>query len=321
MKLLVQIPCWNEEASIADAVRAIPAHIAGVDTIEVLVIDDGSTDKSARIAQQCGATVIGLSRHQGLADAFSAGIRAAIERNADILVNTDADLQYPAERIEALVAPILDKKADVVIGDRLSHRPAPFSPLKMFFERMGTLFVRLVSGVPVRDAASGFRAFSRDALQNLFIHGKFTYTLESILVAGMQKLRVVNVPIPVNPPRRRSRLIRSIPGYIARSVITVVRAYLRYHPLVFFSSIGGAFLVAALVLGMRYLWFFAIGQGAGHLQSLILLSVLAMMGFQTIILGLVGDVIAGNRRLLEEQRLTLLTRLAGRDAAGNEKPL
>jgi glycosyltransferase involved in cell wall biosynthesis len=307
MKLLVQIPCWNEEATIAEAIGSMPKSIPGISEIEVIVIDDGSSDATAKIARQCGATVVGPSRHLGLANAFSAGVKAAIERDADILINTDADLQYPSEYIPHLIKPLLDNVADMIIGDRLSHKPAPFSASKMFFQRLGSWFVRIFSGTAVADAASGFRAFNREAIRQLFIHGKFTYTLESLMLAGMKRLRVANVPIAVNPPKRESRLFSSIPGYILRSLITIIRAYLMYHPLKFFLSLGTAMLACSAILGLRYFWYFYIGQGSGHVQSLILLGILAGMGIQTVIMGFIGDVIAANRRLLEEQRLALLT--------------
>jgi glycosyltransferase involved in cell wall biosynthesis len=307
MKLVIQIPCWNEQASVAEAVRSLPKAIPGIDSIEVIIIDDGSTDKTVEIAQNSGVTeVVKLPRHQGLAEAFAAGIRAAIRRDADILINTDADLQYPSEYIPELLKPIIAGTADIVIGDRLSKRPAPFSPLKMLLEQLGTLFVRFFSGVPVNDAASGFRAFNREAQKAMFIHGRFSYTLETLMLAGIKRLRVANLPIAINTPRRKSRLVKNIPGYIARSSGAVFRAYLMYYPLRFFAGIGAGFLAVSLFLGIRYMIYNIIGQGAGHVQSLILLTILALMGFQSIVLGLMGEIIAANRRLLEEIRLKLL---------------
>jgi glycosyltransferase involved in cell wall biosynthesis len=304
MKLVIQIPCWNEQASISDVVRSLPSHIPGINSIEVVVIDDGSIDATATVASQAGVDeVVKLPRHLGLADAFSAGIQTALRRNADILVNTDADLQYPPQYIPALIEPILNGHADIVIGDRLSGKPAPFPPLKMFLERLGTFFVRVFSRVPVKDAASGFRAFDREALLAMFIHGRFSYTMESLMLAGHNRLRVANIPITVNSPRRKSRLVKNIPGYMVRSVSTVVRAFLMYYPLRFFVGLGMALLAVAFVLGARYLVYLGVGRGEGHVQSLILLLIFALMGFQSIALGLIGDVVAGNRRLLEELRL------------------
>ncbi|MBD3322296.1 MAG: glycosyltransferase [Chitinivibrionales bacterium] len=312
MKLVIQIPCYNEEKTLQEAIHTLPRSIEGIDEIEILVIDDGSTDRSVEVAGNSGARVVKLSRHLGLADAFATGVKAAIERGADILVNTDADMQYPPEHIERLVRPILDREADISIGDRLSHKSRPFSPAKMLFEHLGTAFVRSMSGVDIKDAASGFRAFSKEALELIFIHGKFSYTLESLVLAGMRKLRVANVTIPVNPPKRKSRLFSSMGHYIVQSVFSVIRAYLMYHPLKFFVSVGLLFLAAAAVIGFRFLLFYFLEGGAGHIQSLILLAILAFFGVLSIILGLVGDVIAANRRILEELRHTVMKQSNGK---------
>ncbi|MBD3345701.1 MAG: glycosyltransferase [Chitinivibrionales bacterium] len=312
VKLVIQIPCYNEENTLEETIASLPHHIDGIDEIEVLVIDDGSTDRSIEVAQNTGAKVLRLSRHLGLADAFASGVKAAIEHDADILVNTDADLQYPSEHIERLIRPILEKKADISVGDRLSHKPRPFSPVKMMFEHMGTAFVRSMSGVDIKDAASGFRAFSKEALELMFIHGKFSYTLESLVLAGMRKLRVANVTIPINPPKRKSRLFSSMGHYIVQSVFSVIRAYLMYHPLKFFVSVGLLFLAASAVIGFRFLLFYFLEGGAGHIQSLILLAILAFFGVLSIILGLVGDIIAANRRILEELRHTVMKQSNGK---------
>jgi len=317
MNLIIQIPCLNEQASIEEAVRSLPRSIQGVDTIKVIVIDDGSCDRSAEIASAAGADeVIRLPRHLGLAGAFSAGVQAAMRHDADILVNTDADLQYRPEHIPDLIGPILRNEADLVVGNRLSGFPAPFPPVKMALERLGSTFVRMFSSVPVQDAASGFRAFNREALQAMFIHGRFSYTLETLMLAGIKRLRVVNVPIAINPPRRKSRLVKNVPGYIGRSAGAVFRAYLMYYPLRFFAGVGTILLAVSLGLGIRYLALDALGQGRGHVQSLILLSILAIMGFQSIVLGLVGEIVAANRRLLEEIRLNILNGSERRSAAG-----
>ena len=304
MRLAIQIPCWNEREWIARTLASLPGCIDGVDSIEVIVVDDGSTDGTERVAVEAGAdAVIRLPRHCGLADTFLAGVHTALERGVDILVNTDADMQYPSSSIGELITPILQGKADVVIGNRLSNPHPPFSPLKMILERFGSAVVRLLSGTGVRDAASGFRAFNREALEAIFLHGTFSYTMETIMVAGVKKLRVHNVPIAVNPPQRPSRLFRSIPGYIARSTGTILRAYLMYYPLRFFVGIGSLFLLSAFFLGIRFLYFFLLDGGGGHIQSLILLAIFAFMGFQSIVLGFIGDIISANRRLLEHLRL------------------
>lgn len=307
MKLVIQIPSWNEENSIAETIRSLPKSIDGIDIIEVIVIDDGSTDNTIAAALQEGVSeVVRLPRHMGLASAFSAGIEAAIKRGADMLVNTDADHQYPSDYIKDLVNPVIKGDADIAVGDRLSHKPRPFPLVKMFLERLGSLIVRLFSGVPIKDAASGFRAFSKDALQSIIIHDTFSYTLETLLLAGMKKFRVANITIPVNKKKRKSRLFNSISQYILRSWITITRIYLMYHPFKFFVSIGLFSLIVALTIGIRFLYYYFIGGGSGHIQSLILLAVLAGVGFQCIILGFVADVVAANRRLLEQLRLRQL---------------
>ncbi len=304
MRLAIQIPCWNEREWIARTLASLPGRIEGIDSIDVIVVDDGSTDGTVEAAAKGGAdAVIALPRHSGLGDTFLAGVNAALERDVDILVNTDADMQYPSSSIGDLVTPILQGTADMVIGDRLSYRHPPFSPLKMALERFGTAVVRLLSGTNVRDAASGFRAFNRDALEAIFLHGSFSYTMETLMVAGVKKLRVHNVSVTVNPPQRPSRLFRSIPDYILRSTATILRAYLMYYPLRFFAGIGSLFLLGAFLLGTRFLYFFFLDGGGGHIQSLILLVVFAFMGFQSIVLGLIGDIISANRRLLEHLRL------------------
>jgi glycosyltransferase involved in cell wall biosynthesis len=310
MKLVIQIPCWNEEKTIAETIRSLPKEIEGIDCIEVIVIDDGSTDKTVSNALKEGVNeVVRLPRHMGLAAAFSTGVEAAIKHSADILVNTDADLQYPSSCIEDIVKPIVSGEADIAVGDRLSHKPRPFSPVKMFLERLGSWIIRIFSGTKIKDAASGFRALSRETMLSMIIHDEFSYTLESLLLAGAKKLRVANITIPINKPKRKSRLFKSIHQYILRSIITITRIYLMYHPLKFFVGIGMVCMFAALLIGIRFLYFYIIGGGSGHIQSLILLAVLATMGFQCIILGLLADVVAANRRLIEQIRLKQLKKM------------
>ncbi len=308
MKLIIQIPCLNEERTIQDAIRSLPRHIDGIDTIEVLVIDDGSSDDSAARARQAGAQVVSLPRHMGLASAFSEGVKVALEHGADILVNTDADLQYPSEYIPFLVKPILEGRAEIAIGDRLNQTPAPFPPGKMALERLGSWFVKSFSGVPVKDAASGFRAFGKEAMEFMFLHGRFSYTLETLVMAGMLNLRIANVPITSKPTNRPSRLFSSVPHYITQSMVSVLRAYLMYYPLKFFVSLGSVFLAGALLLGSRFLVFYFLEDGAGHVQSLILTAILATFGVLCMIVGMIGDVVAANRRLLEDLRLCMTRR-------------
>lgn len=310
MKLVIQIPCWNEQDTLADTIRSLPRRIPGVNTIEVVVVDDGSTDDTAAVAERAGADgVVRLGRHMGLAAAFNAGVKEALDRDADIMVNTDADLQYPSEHIARLIGPIISGRADISIGDRLGHDPRPFGPVKMLLERLGSAGARFFSGTGVRDAASGFRAFSRPVLEEMVLHGAFSHTLETLIFAGMRKFRLANVEIPINAPQRESRLFQSVPGYISRSALTILRGYLMYHPLRFFLGVGLLFFSAALVLGGRYLYFFSQGEGRGHVQSLILMAVLALTGIQSIILGMIGDVVAANRKLLEDLRLRMTRRV------------
>ncbi|HLV33057.1 MAG TPA: glycosyltransferase family 2 protein [Chitinispirillaceae bacterium] len=304
MKLVIQIPCWNEEEMVARMVRSIPSRINGVDETEIIVVDDGSTDNTVEMARKAGVSkVICLPRHKGLASAFIRGIEEAFDRGADILVNTDADMQYDSESIADLIRPVIENRADMVIGDRLCARPRPFGPLKMIFQRLGTAVVRFFSGTYVTDAASGFRAFSRAAIKELVIHDKFSYTMESIFLAGAKQLRIVNVPVKTNAVTRKSRLFKTLWQYICRSAETIIRIYLMYHPLRFFVSIGILFLTGAFALGLRFLLFYFQGDGGGHVQSLILLVVFSIIGVQSIIVGLVADVVSANRRLLEEIRI------------------
>lgn len=304
MKLIVQIPCWNEEKTIGEMINSVPREIQGIDTVEILVIDDGSEDNTSREALEAGASkIVTLPRHKGLASAFSAGIEAALQMGGDILVNTDADMQYPSEFIPALIEPILMGEADMTIGDRLSNSQKPFSPFKMLLQRVGTAVVRLLSGVKIRDAASGFRAFNKEAMSSIFIHDNFSYTMESIFLAGANRLRVRDVPIEINSQTRDSRLFDSIGQYIKRSSITILRISLMYHPLRFFLALGTILMLCAFGIGVRFMILFFQGGGSGHIQSLILLVVFAIMGIQSIMVGLVADVVAANRRLLENIRM------------------
>ncbi len=304
MKLIVQIPCYNEEKTIKEMIESIPRQIAGIDSIETIIVDDGSTDETVKRAAEAGCRkIISFPRHKGLAAAFSAGVEAAIEMGADILVNTDADFQYPSHFIPELIKPIQNGTADMTIGNRFSNGNKPFSPVKMFFQNIGSRIVRLFSGVKVSDAASGFRAFSRDAMKKIVIHDDFSYTLESIFLAGVNRLRVENVPITTNPQTRESRLFKGIGQYIKRSAITILRISLMYYPLRFFTVIGSIFLTGALALGIRFLFYYFLDGGSGHVQSLILLVVFTIIGVQSIIVGLLADVVAANRRLLEYIRI------------------
>ncbi|HET7546033.1 MAG TPA: glycosyltransferase family 2 protein [Polyangiaceae bacterium] len=301
MKLIIQIPCLNEAQTLHIALADLPKQIPGIDTIEVLVIDDGSRDDTVAVARKNGVHhVVGFRQNQGLARAFMLGLESCLERGADIIVNTDADNQYNGADIEKLVRPILDGQADFVIGARPIDTIEHFSPIKKFLQRLGSSIVRRVSGTDVVDAPSGFRAVSRDVALMLNVFNSYTYTLETIIQAGQRNMTVVSVPIRVNGDLRPSRLVRSIPNYIKRSMVTMFRIFIVYQPLKFFLTVSLFPLGLGLVIGGRFLWYFVAGNGNGHVQSLIFAAVLLIVGFLTSLLAILGDLLSVNRRLLEE---------------------
>lgn len=303
MKLIIQIPCHNEAETLPATINDFPDEITGIDHIEYLVVDDGSTDATVETARRLGVHhIVSLPRRRGLARAFEAGIRASLDLGADLIVNTDADNQYCAQDIPRIVEPILMGRADMVVGARPINDIEHFSKLKKALQRLGSWVVRLVSGTNVPDATSGFRAFSRETAMRLSVFSHYTYTLETLIQAGRSEMVVTWVPVHVNPPLRESRLIGSLGSYLKKSIVTIVRIFILYKPLRFFLLIGAIIFTAGFLLGLRFLYYYGIGEGQGHVQSLILAAILLLMGFQLGILGLVADLIASNRRLLEEIR-------------------
>ena len=301
MKLIIQIPCYNEEKTLGATLRELPRSLPGIDAVEFLIIDDGSTDDTSPVARALGAHhVVRFPRQRGLARAFAAGLDAALKLGADIIVNTDADNQYPADAIPRLIAPILAGQADLVIGDRRVTTVVGFSPLKRRLQKLGSWVVEWASGLPVPDATSGFRAMSRETAQRLMVYSDYSYTLETLIHAGARRLAVAYVPIQPNPAVRPSRLMRSLSDYLAHSTITIVRAYTTYRPLRAFVTVGALVVLAGTLLGVRFMYFYLRGDGSGHIQSLILASVLLVVGFQVGLIGLVADLIGFNRKILEE---------------------
>ena len=301
MKLIIQIPAFNEEATIAQALRELPKKLDGFTSIETLVIDDGSADKTVEAARKAGAHhILQLKTHRGLSAAFVAGIDAALRLGADVIVNTDADNQYAATDVARLVAPILRGTAEVVIGDREVAKSPHMSPLKRLLQRVGSWTVGKASGVSVADVTSGFRAFSREAAVQINVFNPFTYTLETVIQAGNRNLGVQSVTVSTNAPTRPSRLYQGMGTYLRKSVATIFRVYTLYRPLKTFFAIGAVLMFLGFVLGVRFLWYFAQGNRDGHVQSLILAAVFLITGFHTWLIALLADLIAVNRRLTED---------------------
>jgi glycosyltransferase involved in cell wall biosynthesis len=300
MKLIVQIPCLNEQASLPETLRAIPRTIPGIDEVEILVIDDGSTDRTADVAREHGADyVVRFNRNKGLAQGFMAGLDACLRLGADIIVNTDADHQYPGHEIPRLVAPLLCGEADMVVGDRSVRDVTHFSWTKKRLQTVGSWVVRKVSGTDVPDSTSGFRALTREAALRINIVSEFTYTLESIIQAGKKKLAVAHLPIETRETRP-SRLFSSTWEYVKRSTATILRIYAMYEPFKVFLLLGSALLLGGLALGLRYAYFWWNGKITGHVQSAILSVLLLILGFLAMQWGILADLIASNRKLLED---------------------
>ena len=301
MKLIIQIPCYNEADTLEVALNDLPRQIDGIDEIEYLIINDGSSDDTERIALEWGVNyVVHFKRNLGLAKGFLAGLDLALRNGADIIVNTDADNQYCGADIEKLVQPILERKADIVIGERPIDEIEHFSFIKKKLQRFGSMVVRVASRTDIPDAPSGFRAYSRKAAMRANVHNEYTYTLETIVQAGRNKMAITSVPIHTNPDLRESRLMNSIYGYIKKSMLTILRAVLMYKPMQFFTLMGMAALAVGGVIGVRFVYYYMHGAGGGHVQSLILASMMIIIGVQTFVMGLQADVISANRKLLED---------------------
>jgi glycosyltransferase involved in cell wall biosynthesis len=300
MKLIIQLPCYNESKVLTETIASLPRVIPGIDEIEYLIIDDGSTDNTLQTARQAGVHHIVQQYHQGLAAAFTNGLEACLKRGADIIVNTDADNQYNAEDISLLVEPILAGRAQLVVGDRGVATLQLFTPAKRILQRLGSWVIGKVSGLHTPDATSGFRALSRQAALRTLVLSEYSYTLETLIQAGAHGLPVEYVPIRTNPPTRPSRLMRNIPHFLTQSSSTILRAYTMYRPLRVFTILGTLLILAGMIPGIRFLYFFIVKGTAGYIQSLILSAILLIVGFQVLLIGLVADLISFNRKILEE---------------------
>jgi glycosyltransferase involved in cell wall biosynthesis len=306
MKLVIQMPCLNESGTLAIAVGALPREVPGFDVVEWLVVDDGSSDDTSELARRLGVDhVVRHSVNRGLATAFMTGIEYGLGLGADVIVNTDADNQYEAADIPKLTAPILAGAADMVIGARPIGQTEHFSWIKKKLQHLGSWAVRVASKTDVADAPSGFRAISREAALRLNVFNAYTYTIETIIQAGLSNLRVLSVPIQTNPDLRPSRLVKSIGSYVRRSLVTILRVFIIYRPLAFFLTTGALVGTVGLALAGRYLYFVAIGHGAGHVQSVILASILVTLSALLGVLGIVAELIAVNRKLLERMHVRM----------------
>jgi glycosyltransferase involved in cell wall biosynthesis len=300
-KLIVQIPCYNEEGTLGMTLSALPREVTGVDTVEWLIVDDGSTDQTVEVGKSHGVDhTVRLSQHQGLARAFTAGLEAGLKAGADIIVNLDADNQYCADDIPKLIAPILSGKAEIVIGTRPIAEIRHFSLIKRLLNKLGSVAVRLASKTNIHDAPSGFRAMSREAAMRLNVFNEYTYTLETIIQAGQKGMAIASVPVRINEVVRSSRLVKSIPDYVMRSVSTIVRIFMTYRPFRFFAIPGLLSFGLGLLVSCRFLYFYFTGFGRGHVQSLILAALLLGAGFFLFTVGLLADLISVNRKLLEK---------------------
>ena len=300
IKLIIQIPCFNEEHTLPETIGDLPSKIEGIDIIETLIIDDGSTDRTIEVAKELGVDhIIQNTNNRGLARSFSKGLDACLGLGADIIVNTDGDNQYAGKDIPKLVQPIIDGKAQIVIGDRQTHKIEHFSAFKKFLQKLGSRVVRQLSGTDIPDVVSGFRAISRGAALQLNIISPYSYTIEMVIQAGKKSMAITHVPISINPKTRESRLIKSIPSFIGQQLSSMIRMYAMYEPLRVFFYIGLTLSIIGTLPIIRFLYFYFTGDGDGHLQSLVLGGVLLIIGFITFMIGLVADLISFNRQLIE----------------------
>lgn len=306
MKLIIQIPCYNEAKNLAVTLNSLPRDVPGFDCVEWLIIDDGSDDGSADVALLNGVDhVVCHTKNQGLASAFMTGLEACLHLGADVIVNTDADNQYNANDIPKLVEPIVQRQADIAIGGRPIDNIKHFSRTKKILQKIGSWVVRVASNTNIPDAPSGFRAISSNAAQRLMVYNTYTYTLETIIQAGQKNMAIISVPIRVNEDIRPSRLVRSVPDYIKRSIVTIVRIFVIYRPFLFFSTIGLLLFGAGSIISLRFLYYYITGDGHGHIQSLVLAGALLVMGFQSILVAFLADLLAANRKLVEDLRCRL----------------
>ncbi len=303
MKLIIQIPCYNEAKSLPTTVKKLPRNLPGITIIETVIIDDGSSDKTVEIAQKMGINYIAkLPYHQGLAKTFVTGLEVCLSRGADIIVNIDADNQYHGDDIFKLIAPIIDGQAQIAIGDRGIAGLRHFSLWKRSLQRLGSWIVSLAAGISIPDATSGFRAYSREAALRTRVLSNYTFTLETLIQAGALAIPIVHVPIKANPQTRPSRLMRSSWHYLWASLPTLIRAFTFYRPLRFFTIVGTLLILAGLIPGIRYLYFYMLDGGIGHIQSLILAAIFIIVGFQVVLIGFIADLISANRQIIEEMR-------------------
>jgi len=319
VKLIIQIPCLNEAATLGAALATLPRSVEGFQSVEWLIVDDGSTDGTAELAHKLGVDhVIRHPVNRGLATAFMTGIDAALWHGADVIVNTDADNQYEAADIPLLVKPILENRADMVIGARPIAQTEHFSWIKKQLQHIGSWAVRIASKTDVADAPSGFRAMTRETAMRLNVFNAYTYTLETIIQAGLSNLTVVSVPVRTNPDLRPSRLVKSVPNYVKRSLVTILRVFVIYRPLTLFMFASAILILCGIAIGVRYLGFLATGNGGGHVQSLILAALCLMLGGLSFMIGLIADLISTNRRLLEQIDFRLQRQVQDPDSTKNQ---